>query len=377
MNGAWAALAALLACTLCDAPAASPPAAHAARVALTAEQRAALREMIRQDGREIAALRATQRLAGSSDAAAAAASASAALRRDAADAGARAAATAARAGAPVAPSAPAPSLPDGAAIRTNVASASLRGASALAGDARADLAAYRSELANETRRSIAAFDAAMQRRASRAVAERATQLRERESAAAYRRAKNEGARRMLLRLKLADLHLDAAARAPLRAQLDAMNRSDEALAAAMRTADAGVLAAYRKRVVAEAAAEASTAAARLRRSQAADLAVREQAFQAQMRAAAPEATAPHRAAPLPNPNDVFEGAEAMVRGYDAATAAAGIASAFATAGNDLAGRFATLAAEDRASRASTQAQIAALEAGRRRLESLLGAQLHR
>jgi hypothetical protein len=101
------------------------------------------------------------------------------------------------------------------------------------------------------------FQHAAQARVERAVALRASQLREREATVAFDFERAHAGQRLVLELKLRDLHLDSQTRRRYRAQLDALQRRENALVQAEREGDDGTLAAYRAELRARAVADSA------------------------------------------------------------------------------------------------------------------------
>ncbi|HTU82628.1 MAG TPA: hypothetical protein VMF61_10895 [Candidatus Acidoferrales bacterium] len=368
-------LVASLACHPCSAAAA---AGRAPSPSVPRAEMLELRGALQAYDREIAALRSTQRVAGLRDPGAAAIGAALRLR-------ARAGAAAARAESSTASGAGEYRAREALAlgtIRSETAAldadADVRGAierglepPEFVGSARADLDAYRHELETEAGAAVAAYQASMALRARNAIAARATQLRERESALAYDLARRDGTQRMMLRLKLADLHLEPPSRARLRAQLDAIDRRDAGAVAAMRQADAAQLAGYRTVVYARGARQGAAMSQRLQAEAAKALALRARVFRAQ-RAGASARIAFAFAGGLPSASDVT-GQLGPLDDFDPAAEAGSIAAALSHASAGVATRFDALRAADDASQKATVAQIAALQRARNRLAAAIAA----
>ena len=109
--------------------------------------------------------------------------------------------------------------------------------------------------------AVAPFRAAASGRAERAIALRAAQMREREATIAYDFERAHGGRRLVLELKLRDLHLDAETRRRDRAALAGLDAREAALVAAARAGDDAELASYRAQQMAQASAAAQGMAA--------------------------------------------------------------------------------------------------------------------
>ena len=109
--------------------------------------------------------------------------------------------------------------------------------------------------------AVEPFRRAALARAERATALRAAQMREREATIAYDYERAHGGRRLVLELKLRDLHLDAATRRRDRAELAALDASEAAMVSAARARDDAELASYRAQRQAQALAESASMAA--------------------------------------------------------------------------------------------------------------------
>jgi hypothetical protein len=298
--------------------------------------------------REIAALRSTQTVPGLNDPAGRARSAGASLRNRSGAARLRAQAIAARDTRP-------DWLQENAAFSTIVA---LRG-----GSARASLR-YSDELNREVTASLSAFERATAQRTGRALRARREQLREKELMLAYDLARRDAPQRLLLRLKLSELHLDAATRKALESHLAALNaREGDALAAARRR-DAAVLGSYRRQLQEEGATANAQMASQLRAKGEANDAIRLRALQAESNAAAALPDVPSQLALFRSSYRSEADAQAIFEGFGAA-------------GVDLSRRFGELSDVDERSRAATTAQIQRLTSDRSELYRSIVAQIER
>ncbi len=108
---------------------------------------------------------------------------------------------------------------------------------------------------------VASFKDASQARVARALDLRSAQLHEHEATIAFDFERAHAGQRLVLGLKLRDLHLDAATRRRYQTQLDEFDREESARVDAERNRDAGILSAYavqlRARALADSAAMAS------------------------------------------------------------------------------------------------------------------------
>jgi hypothetical protein len=298
--------------------------------------------------REIAALHSTQKLLGLDDPAGRVRSGAASLRNRSGAARLRAQAISAR-----------DTRPD--LVQENAALSTigvLRGASE-----RAALG-YSDELNREVTASLGAFERATAQRTGRAVGARRQQLREKELTLAYDLARRDAPQRLLLGLKLAELHLDAATRKALESQLAALNGQEGDALAVARRSDAAVLWSYRRQLQEEAATANAQMAAQLRAKGAANDAINLRVLQAESNAAAALPDVPSQLA-------LFRSS------YRSAAGAQAIAEGFGAAGVDLSRRFGELSEVDEQSRAATDAQIQKLTADRTTLYRSIVAQIER
>jgi hypothetical protein len=298
--------------------------------------------------REIAALRSTQTVPGLDDPAGRARSGAASLRSRSDAARLRAQAIAGRDTRP-------DLLQENAALSTIVA---LRGASESAASR------YNDELDREVTASLRAFERATAERTGRALEARRQQLREQELMLAYDLARRHAPQRLLLRLKLSELHLDDATRKALESQLSALNEREGGALAAARRRDAALLGSYRLALQEESATANARMAAQLRAKGVANEAIRLRALQAESNAAAAVPGVPSQLA-------LFRSS------YRSAADAQAIAEGFGAAGADLSRRFGELSEVDERSRAATAAQIQRLTVDRRKLYRSIVAQIER
>lgn len=204
-----------------------------------------------------------------------------------------------------------------------------------------DAAAYRTQANRSSRSTLGAYRAAMAQRTQRALAAREQQFREKESTLAFDLEKRDAGERLLLAVKLRDLHLEAAKRAQLQARLDALDaRVDDAVTALRRNDDAQ-LGTYAAELRARESDDDARMASDVERSTSATVADR---------TGAPETLPPQAAA---------------LRGYDPAADASAIAANLERAGRELGERFAQLQSVASTSDQDTNARIGAIEATRR------------
>jgi hypothetical protein len=326
--------------------------------------------VVQQYDREISALRATENVDGLSAISSRVARANESALRDASDAGTRAARDATHANDY--------RRREDRALDASAAAVSDRMQRAYAGQsaqigaaARQGMTDYRNDLARESRARVKAFEAAMALRTRRALEARAAQLREKESTLAFDLERRDAAKRLLLRLKLDDLHLQPASRKRYAAALRALDATVRQRVDVLRAADDAVLAAYRVQLVeAQAQADAHMAAAVASKG-AANLALRRQVLAAQSVRGALVLPAGESAA------DAAATTATLRANFNASSEDRAIGAAFARAGNDLSQRFARLRQRDRASRQSTDAQIAALQSARSALYAAIVAAVTR
>lgn len=307
-----------------------------------------LHAVLLQYDREIAALQSTRNLTGLRDAGARTEHSIGALQRDASGARLQVEEIASRGAAG-----------DGAREREALEGIA---ASQRAGDA--GMTAYTAALTRETNANLANYRSAIAARTARAFDARVQQLREKELTLAFDLARANGGERLMLQVKLADLHLTHAARAKLRAALAALDASELKAVATLRRTDEAILGAYRGQLQREAAVAAAAMGAQFRAKADANLAIRRRVLQAGASASAG----------LPRLPSQLEAFRASYRsGSDAASIVAGLQ----TASSDLSARFRDLGASDRQSQRETIAQIERLKATRAELYRSIVAQIAR
>jgi hypothetical protein len=284
--------------------------------------------------RQIAALRSTQNVTDLHDPAGSARNAVTALRSDAATTTANVAAIGSR---------------DADANRERERTASADVLASRQAPERS-FATYTSQLATETNANLQAYSGALNERTERAYAARAQQLREKEATLAFDLGRQNGGKRLMLRLQLAELHLTPARRAQLQAQLGALDASERQAVDAMRRRNAAELAAYRSQLESAATAGAGAMDAQLRAKAGANYAILRRVFNEGIGAAG--------AFPLPSQLAAF------TSGYDARRTAQGISTGVRSATADVAQRFAGLGVVDSQSRREVASQLQALQAAR-------------
>lgn len=294
--------------------------------------------------REIAALQSTRRVAGLADPSGNAARAAVALQRDANAARQQVARIAER------------GQQDRAHERDAIAAAA---ASERAGDR--EINEYRTTLARATTANLRGYTDSIGERTARALDARRQQLREKELTVAFDLARRDGAKRLAFRLKLQDLHLDAARRAKLQAQLVTLDAHESAQIAAMRRADAATLDAYRHEVQREGDAATAQMASRLRSTAGANLGIRLQVLRAGSAAVLPAGVA--------------QRVRSFASTYRFGSDASAINANLRDAQTDLGQTFARVSQADRRSASETSRQIETLKAGRATLYRSMIAQI--
>jgi Skp family chaperone for outer membrane proteins len=305
-----------------------------------------LHRVLAQYDREIAALRSTQTVAAVRDPGAQAQAAAATLRATAADAQMRAQSIAARSAGEYRER-----EPDALAALLASRDAGSR-----------EMTAYRDDLTHATAANLQLYENAIAQRNQRAFAARAQELREKELSLAFDLARRDADRRVVLTLKLENLHLDAQMRAQLTAELNAQNAARTRALDAMRRADAAELASYRNAMERSGANAVAQMAATLRSNAAANVALRAQVLQ----------TEPNASEML---TELASQAARFRASYRAASDANALSAGLRAASGDLSQRFLKLSQTDQSSRRDTTAQIAALQAGRAALYRALAAQI--
>jgi hypothetical protein len=227
-----------------------------------------------------------------------------------------------------------------------------------------EMSAYRDELTRETNANLRGYEIAIAQRTARAVAARQQQLHEKELTLAFDLARRDSGVRLLLRLKLQDLHLDPATRAQLQGRLAALNRRDSAALAAARANDAAILARYRATLQRDGELANAQMASELLSKADANLALRLGVLRAGSNAAD---VVPNLALRL----------ESFASSDRPGADAAAIETSLRSARNDLPQRFATLGDAERRSRVETSSQIQNLKNSRGELYRLMIAQILR
>lgn len=283
--------------------------------------------------REIAALKSTQRIADLRDPEGSADHAAAAVQRDA-NAARLQVARIAQAG-----------QQDRAHERDAIAAAV---ASEREGDR--GVRAYRATLARATTANARGYADAIAQRTARALRAREQQLHEKELTLAFDLARRNAAKRLTLRLKLQDLHLDHAQRAKLQAQIAALNAGESSQVASMRRNDDVTLEAYRRELQGQADAANAQMASRLRTTADVNLGLRLQVLRAASQAAFPPGVGPRLSS--------------FASSYRLANDASSIDASLRGTQTDLRGAFGRVIDADRSSAANTSHQIQALEDNR-------------
>jgi Skp family chaperone for outer membrane proteins len=305
-----------------------------------------LHRVLAQYDREIAALRSTQAPPALRDPGAQAQAGAAALRATAVDAQMRAQSIAARSAGEYRER-----EPDALAALLAARDAGNR-----------EMGAYRDDLAQATAANLRLYEDGIAQRNQRAYAARAQELRERELDLAFDLARRDADRRVVLSIKLENLHLDAPTREQLTAELSSLNAERARALDAMRSADAAELASYRQRMERSGASAVAAMAVTLRSNAAVNAALRSRVLQAQS-----------------NPSemlaDLASQAARFRASYRATSDASALSAGLRRASGDFSQRFAALSRTDQSSRRDTAAHITALQAGRAALYRALVAQI--
>ena len=189
----------------------------------------------------------------------------------------------------------------------------------------------------------------MAARTARAIAARRQQFSEATSTLAFDLEKRDSGRRLLLALKLRDLHLDAATRNQLKLQLHALDARKQSAIDALRMEDDAALGAYAAQLRAQEAGDDARMATELSRTTAANVAAGQ------------------------TPSQVRD--VQALRGYRFSTDASDIQNGLRAADGDLTRRFSQLQRIDQSSRESTNARLAQIEANRRALYNAIVTQI--
>jgi hypothetical protein len=226
------------------------------------------------------------------------------------------------------------------------------------------MSAYRDELTRETNANLRGYAIAIAQRTARAMAARQQQLYEKELTLAFDLARRDSGVRLVLRLKLQDLHLDAATRVQLQGRLAALTRRDSETLAAARANDAAILARYRATLQRDGELANAQMASELLSKADANLGLRLGVLRAGSGAAD---VVPNLASRL----------ESFASSDHPGADTAAIETSLRSARNDLPRRFATLADADRRSRVETSSQIQNLKNRRGELYRLMILQILR
>lgn len=219
----------------------------------------------------------------------------------------------------------------------------------IAGNETMSSTAYRATAEDAAQTTLRNYRAAMVQRTARATVARRQQFIETESTFVFDFKKQDAGRRLLLALKLRDLHLDAATRSQLKSQLHALDAREQYAVDALRTKDAAALGVHAAQLRAQEAGDDARMATDLSRKTAANIAAGQ---------------APSQAG----------GAQAL-RGYHFSTDASDIQNGLRAADVDLTQRFTQLQRVDASSRESTDKRLAQIEANRRALHDAIVAQI--
>jgi hypothetical protein len=264
--------------------------------------------------------------------------------------------------------APAPSSSD---VRAHLRQAYQAEYAQLRSGADRDMAAYESALRNQQSQAYSAFVHSVQVHTQQAYSARAQELREQEATLLLDLARKHSAQRMQLRTKMQTLYLRPEQRAKYQQQLQALQRSEERALASLQARDSGILAAYRRQLVAQADSDIAKTAAELQSRTAANLAARRDVLAAQRAAAAQNlpvsAPRPHASPGAPGDLRAEVGALRARGRSDFLTAAQSTVSSYTAARDDLTHRFSALRDSDSASAKATQDQIAQLQRDREAL----------
>jgi hypothetical protein len=134
------------------------------------------------------------------------------------------------------------SRPGAGTIVAGVNRAGQRQAQGVAQTAAANLQAYRQQVVEQDTRALQALQHSLGESAERMYRSKAEQLQKNEADFALQLATGDAAERLSLRTKLSNLALDDAARAQVKARLDALDRKESDALAAMKNRDTATLA---------------------------------------------------------------------------------------------------------------------------------------
>jgi hypothetical protein len=136
-------------------------------------------------------------------------------------------------------------------------------AQAVTQQANQDLLNFQQQTIAQDNAAVQAIQRSLNERADRAYRDRVVQLQERESEYGLQLSQQDASKRLELRTKLSNLALDDTVRNQYRSQLDALNKEEAGAVGAMRARDQQQLAAYRKQLQAQTAAQVASEAAKI------------------------------------------------------------------------------------------------------------------
>lgn len=259
--------------------------------------------------------------------------------------------------------------PSEADVRSTMQRAYAAQAAQLRTSAQQDMARFQASLQAQQDAAFANYVRAVHARVQQAYASRRQQLYEKESALALDLAKADVGKRLTIRTQLQTLTLGSDHRRALQAQLDAIQRREDAALAQQRRRDEAVLAAFLPPLQARADSDIAKMRANLQTRTAANLAERRRVLAAQT--ARQMNLQFGTQARTTAPGDMGTRLDALLHTQGA------VPNAFLAARTELNGSFSAVKRTDDAATQTTWAQIAHLETARAQLYSDIVTQIRR
>jgi ElaB/YqjD/DUF883 family membrane-anchored ribosome-binding protein len=253
-------------------------------------------------------------------------------------------------------------------------------AQSAAASAQANFQAYRQQLLDQDTRTFDALQDSLNERAERSYRAKAAELQKNEADFALQQATADAAERLSLQAKLDDLALDQAARADVKAQLDALERKESGALTALKERDAATLAALQNQLHDQMKSELEAQAAALRKQTSAKLDERAQQMRRSLvgqLGGAPLQNGAGAAAPASVPPGMRARLDALHRQYqqDFDRDAQQTIAEFQKTRGELARRYQALHGDDAQAQAGAQKQLDALQKQRGELYAQMVSQI--
>lgn len=234
-----------------------------------------------------------------------------------------------------------------------------------------DVAAYRRTLSSQEQQQEKSYERAVSDRVNRQLQAKANQLQNQESNLELSLQTKDAAQRLELRTRLANLALDQASRDQVKAQLDALDKSESDQVAAMRNRDQQTLAQLRSQLRSQAQSDVNSGVAKIRAENGAKLG---------SQAGGSTGTVPGGVVASTNlPPDLKAKIDALHKEYQARYArdANATIAQFTKTRDDLQKRYNELHAVDSGASSSLSKELAALQAQHDQLYSEIVDQVER